>query len=50
LGQQPESGASSFHDYSETSLLARCVRDEIREVADGLYLGRVFWKRRRIIP
>jgi hypothetical protein len=50
LGQQPESGASSFLDYSETSLLARCVRDEIREVADGLYLGLVFWKRRRIIP
>ena len=36
-------------DYSETSLLAHCVRDEIREVADGLYLGLVFWKRRRII-
>jgi hypothetical protein len=29
-------------DYSETSLLARQVRDEIREVAPGLYLGRAY--------
>jgi hypothetical protein len=36
-------------DYSETSILAHYVRDEIREVADGLYLGLVFWKRTRII-
>jgi hypothetical protein len=36
-------------DYSETSLLAHYVRDEIREVAEGLYLGLVFWKRTRII-
>ena len=33
-------------DYSKTSLVARMVRDEIREVAPGLYLGKVFlWKR-----
>ena len=36
-------------DYSETSLLAHYVRDEIREVAEGLYLGLVFWKRTRVI-
>jgi hypothetical protein len=29
-------------DYSETSLVARMVRDEIRQVAPGLYLGKVF--------
>src|SRR5262249_49508885 len=29
-------------DYSQTSLVARSVRDEIREVAPGLYLGKVF--------
>jgi hypothetical protein len=29
-------------DYSKTSLLARFVRDEIRQVAPGLYLGQVF--------
>jgi hypothetical protein len=26
-------------DYSRTSLIARLVRDEIREIAPGLYLG-----------
>lgn len=30
-------------DYSKTSLLARAIRDEIREVEPGLYLGKVFW-------
>lgn len=29
-------------DYSKTSLVAKCIRDEIREVAPGLYLGQVF--------
>ena len=29
-------------DYSKTSLVARWVRDEIREVAPGLWLGKVF--------
>jgi hypothetical protein len=36
-------------DYSETSLIAHWIRDEIREVADGLYLGLVFWQRTRIL-
>jgi hypothetical protein len=36
-------------DYSETSLVAHWVRDEIREVAPGLYLGIVFWKRKKIL-
>ena len=36
-------------DYSKTSLLAKRVRDEIREVAPGLYLGLVFWERTRIL-
>jgi len=35
-------------DYSETSLIAHWVRDEIREVADGLYLGLVYWSKTRI--
>lgn len=30
-------------DYSKTSLLAHQVRDEIREVSPGLYLGIVFY-------
>jgi hypothetical protein len=36
-------------DYSRTSLLAHWIRDEIREVAPGLYLGKVWWGRRRLI-
>ena len=36
-------------DYSKTSLLARQIRDEIREVEPGLYLGKVWWGDRRIL-
>ena len=35
-------------DYSKTSWLARWVRDEIREVGPGVFLGVVFLRRRRI--
>jgi hypothetical protein len=35
-------------DYSKKSLVARRIRDEIREIAPGLYLGLVFWGRRRL--
>jgi len=30
-------------DYSHTSLVAQWIRDEIREVSPGLYLGVVWW-------
>ena len=36
-------------DYSETSLFARKIRDEIREVAPRLYLGKVWWGKTRLI-
>jgi heme peroxidase len=36
-------------DYSKTSLLAHMIRDEIREIAPGVYLGLVFWGRRHIL-
>jgi hypothetical protein len=36
-------------DYSKTSLVARAVRDEIREIAPGVFLGLVFWGRRHIL-
>src|SRR5262245_37956168 len=36
-------------DYSKTSWLAHWIRDEIREVAPGLYLGKVWWGRYRLI-
>ncbi len=32
-------------DYSKTSLLAEHVRDEIRQIGPGLYLGLVYWKK-----
>jgi len=35
-------------DYSKTSFVARKVRDEIREVSPGLYLGVVFWGREKV--
>ena len=36
-------------DYSETSLVARWIRDEIREISPGLYLGKVYWDKKRLI-
>jgi hypothetical protein len=36
-------------DYSKTSFVARKIRDEIREVAPGVFLGLVFWGRRRVL-
>jgi hypothetical protein len=36
-------------DYSKTSLVAHWIRDEIREVAPGIYLGLVYWGRDRIL-
>ena len=30
-------------DYSHTSIVAQWVRDEIREVSPGVYLGVVYW-------
>jgi hypothetical protein len=35
-------------DYSKTSIVAHRVRDEIREVGPGLYLGQVFWDKTRV--
>jgi hypothetical protein len=36
-------------DYSKTSWVARKIRDEIREVAPGLFLGKVWWGKKRLI-
>ncbi len=36
-------------DYSETSLLAHWVRDEIRQIGPGFYLGKVYWGKKRLI-
>jgi hypothetical protein len=36
-------------DYSDTSLLAQWIRDEIRQVEPKLYLGKVYWDKTRLI-
>lgn len=36
-------------DYSETSMLAHYVRDEIRLIGPGFYLGKVYWGKDRLI-
>ena len=36
-------------DYSETSFVAQWIRDEIRQIGPGLYLGKVYWDKKRLI-
>jgi hypothetical protein len=36
-------------DYSKTSFVANKIRDEIREVEPGIYLGKVWWGKTRIL-
>jgi hypothetical protein len=36
-------------DYSETSLVAGWIRDEIRQIGPGLYLGVVYGEKKRLI-
>jgi hypothetical protein len=36
-------------DYSQTSLVAQRVRDEIRLISPGFYLGKVYWDKDRLI-
>jgi hypothetical protein len=36
-------------DYSDTSLVARWIRDEIRQIGPALYLGKVYWGKKRLI-
>ena len=36
-------------DYSKTSLLAERVRDEIRVIGPGMYLGLVYWGKSKTI-
>jgi hypothetical protein len=36
-------------DYSDTSLLAQWIRDEIREISPAVYLGKVYWGKQRLI-
>src|SRR5262249_45276560 len=36
-------------DYSKTSLVAHWIRDEIRLIGPGFYLGRVYWANKPLI-
>jgi hypothetical protein len=36
-------------DYSQTSLVAQRIRDEIRQIAPALYLGVVYWGDRKVL-
>jgi hypothetical protein len=36
-------------DYSKTSLVAHWIRDEMRQVGPGVYLGIVYWDKTRIL-
>jgi hypothetical protein len=36
-------------DYSDTSLVAHWIRDEIRLIGPRFYLGRVYWDRKPLI-
>jgi hypothetical protein len=36
-------------DYSETSLVAHWIRDEIRQIGPRRYLGKVYWNKSRLI-
>lgn len=41
-------GDAIILDYSKTSFVASFIRDEIRQVGPGLYLGKVFFGRRHV--
>jgi hypothetical protein len=36
-------------DYSETSIVAHYIRDEIRLISPNFYLGKVYWGKDRLI-
>jgi hypothetical protein len=36
-------------DYSDTSLVAKWIRDEIRQIGPNLYLGKVYLGKKRLI-
>ena len=36
-------------DYSDTSFVAKKVRDEIREIEPGVFLGKVWWGKTELI-
>jgi hypothetical protein len=43
-----DDGRAIVLDYSKSSFLVRMIRDEIRSVGNGVYLGQVFLGRKRV--
>jgi hypothetical protein len=41
-------GPAIILDYSKTSIVASFIRDEIREVGPGIYLGKVFMGKKHV--
>lgn len=44
-----DGGEAVILDYSKTSFVAQKIRDEIRTVAPGIYLGQAYWGKTRIL-
>ena len=44
-----DDGEAIILDYSKTSFVAQKIRDEIREVAPGIYLGQAYWGKTRLL-
>ncbi|BAY07788.1 hypothetical protein [Calothrix sp. NIES-2098] len=42
-------GEAIILDYSQTSFIAQKIRDEIREVSPGVYLGQAYWGKTRVL-
>ncbi len=42
-------GDAIILDYSKSSFVAQKIRDEIRQVGPDLYLGQVYWGKKRLI-
>jgi hypothetical protein len=48
-GEIPNGEAQGTAIISETSLVAGWIRDEIRQIGPGLYLGKVYGGKKRLI-
>lgn len=44
-----DGNATIVIDYSKTSWVAKVIRDEIREIEPGVYLGKVWWGNTRVL-
>jgi len=42
-------GEAIILDYAKTSFVAQKIRDEIREISPGVYLGQAYWGKTRVL-